>query len=523
MTNDEHTFMIPRPPVSLRSLTSHIRHSGTSVRSRTPESDSAHLFTASATELAGMIARQEISSAELVDAHIRFAQQVNPLLNAIVMHRFDDARREADAADAAIAQGKPLGALHGVPCTIKESFQLQGMPNAAGLVSRRHIRSAEDAITVKRWRDAGAIPLGVTNTPELCMWYETHNYIYGRTSNAYSEAHICGGSSGGEGAIVGSGASPFGLGSDVGGSIRMPAFFNGIFGHKPTGGLVPSSGQYPRSDGDALRYLCTGPLCKRAEDLHLLTDLLAGDDGLDVGIRHDLALRDPRDVDISGLTIYTIETNEFIDPTDEIRQSVRRAAEALKKRGARIERVRFEELSNSFDIWSAMLSSAEGPSFRELLHQGEPDHSLLKDFYEWSMRRSTHTLPAIILAMTEKLTSVLTGRVHNALEQGQTLKASLSDTLGDHGVLLYPTFPTVAPRHFQPLVRPAHFVYTAIFNVLEFPATQIPMGINEDMLPLGIQAVANHDQDHLSMAIAMAIEEDLGGWTPPWEALSSHL
>lgn len=515
-----HTSMTHRLPFSLRSLTAHIKHSPARMRARTPDAAHAPLLTASATSLAHMIAHHETSSTEVVEAHIAFARQVNPLLNAIVMNRFDDALREAEAADKKLTRGEPVGPLHGVPCTIKESFQLKGMPNSAGVVARKAIRSTQDAVTVKRWRDAGAIPLGVTNTPELCMWYETHNYVYGRTNNAYSEAHICGGSSGGEGAIVGAGASPFGLGSDVGGSIRMPAFFNGIFGHKPTGGLIPSSGQYPRSDGDALRYLCTGPLCRSAKDLHLLTQLLAGDDGRDTGIRHDLELKNPADVDLSTLTVYTIETNEFIDPSDEIQQSIRSAAQALARRGARVEKVRFEELANSFDIWSAMLSSAEGPSFRDLLHEDEQTHSLLTDFYHWTMRRSPHTLPAIILAMTEKLTGVLTVRVHNALTQGHALKASLSEALGDDAVLLYPTFPTVAPRHFQPLVRPAHFVYTAIFNVLEFPATQIPMGLNEDLLPLGIQAIANHDCDHLAMACALALEEDFGGWTPPWEALS---
>ncbi len=511
--------MIPRPPLSLRTLTAHIKPTDAQLRQRTPRPEHAPLFTRPARELAQMVATQQLSSQELVEAHIGFVRQVNPLLNAVVKDRFDAARREAEQADEAIAQGRPFGPLHGVPCTIKESFQLTGMPNAAGVVARRHLRSEQDAITVKRWREAGAIPLGVTNTPELCMWYETHNYIYGRTNNAYSEAHICGGSSGGEGAIVGAGASPFGLGSDVGGSIRMPAYFNGVFGHKPTGGLVPSSGQYPRSDGDALRYLCTGPLCRSAQDLHMLTDLLTGDDGVDIGIRHDLNLQDPADVDVSGLTFYTIETNEFIHPTDEVRQSVRRAAAALEARGAKVEKVRFGELSKSFDIWSAMLSSAEGPSFRELLHQHDSSRSLLTDFYQWSQRRSPHTLPALVLAMTEKLTSVMTGRVQQAIDAGHNLKAQISDVLGDDGVLLYPTFPTPAPRHFQPLVRPAHFVYTAIFNVLEFPATQIPMGLTQDHLPLGIQAIANHDCDHLGMACAMALEEDIGGWTPPWEAL----
>ena len=507
------------PRLSLGALTSHIQHTSHTDALRTPAPQDEHLFLCDGQTLANKIRSGELGAEEVVHAHIRFARQVNPLLNAIVANRYQEALDEARAVDARRERegGDALPDLAGVPCTIKESFALTGMPNSAGLMARRHVRSMQDAITVERWRDAGAIPLGVTNIPELCMWYETHNHIYGRTNNAYSEAHICGGSSGGEGAIIGSGASPFGLGSDVGGSIRMPAFFNGIFGHKPTGGLVPSSGQYPRSDGDALRYLCTGPLCRRATDLYPLTRLLAGDDGQDVGIRPDLVLEDPAGVDISSLRVHTILSNDFIHPSGEIKDALVDAADILERLGAYRADASFPLLSKSFDIWSAMLTSSEAPSFRELLHQEDSTRSLLTDFYQWTARRSPHTLPAIILAMTEKLTSILSQRVNEAIANGERLKAELTELLGERGVLLYPTFPTAAPRHFQPLVRPAHFVYTAIFNVLEFPATHVPLGLNPEGLPLGIQIIANHGNDHLAIACAEALERELGGWVPPWQ------
>src|SRR5207237_4871758 len=139
------------------------------------------------------------------------------------------------------------------------------------------------APTVGGLRAAGAIPLGVTNLSELCMWMESNNRVYGRTGNAYDPRRTAGGSSGGEGAIVGAAGAPFGLGSDIGGSIRMPAFFNGVFGHKPTGGLVPNSGQFPMAHGPALRYLTTGPIARHAEDLMPLLRILAGPDGDDAG------------------------------------------------------------------------------------------------------------------------------------------------------------------------------------------------------------------------------------------------
>src|SRR4051812_41974481 len=190
---------------------------------------------ASALELAAAIRSGELTSREVVDAHIARLEAFQPRTGAVAVPRFDAARAAADQADAAT---EPSGPLHGVPCTIKESFAVEGLPNAAGLVSRRDHRAPADAPTVALLRDAGAIPLGLTNTSELCMWIETDNKLYGRSSSAYDARRTAGGSSGGEGAAVGSGGSPFGLGADIGGSVRIPAFFNGVFGHKASPGLI---------------------------------------------------------------------------------------------------------------------------------------------------------------------------------------------------------------------------------------------------------------------------------------------
>ncbi|CAN0591760.1 unnamed protein product, partial [Laminaria digitata] len=182
------------------------------------------LLQLSATELARRIRERECSSVEVVEAHIQQLLAVNPRINAVVAERLEAAREEARAADRQ-AERTPgfLPPLLGVPCTIKECFAVKGMPQCAGLVARKDFRAEIDATTVARLRAAGAIVLGVSNTSELCMWMETNNRVYGRTNSPYDSGRIVGGSSGGEGAIVASGASPFGLGSDVGGSIRMPA------------------------------------------------------------------------------------------------------------------------------------------------------------------------------------------------------------------------------------------------------------------------------------------------------------
>ena len=206
------------------------------------------LLTYSASQLAKIIKDQEVSSEDIVKLHIDQIKKVNPFLNALIKDRFTEAINEAIAADKLIKSRakEELPPFIGVPCTIKESFAFTGMPNVSGLVSRKGLIQKEDAETVNRLIRAGFIPLGVTNTSELCLWMETNNQVYGRTNNAYDQTRTAGGSSGGEGAIVAAGGSPFGLGSDIWGSIRSPAFFNGVFGHKPTGGLVPSTGHFPK-------------------------------------------------------------------------------------------------------------------------------------------------------------------------------------------------------------------------------------------------------------------------------------
>ena len=266
----------------------------------TPESKT--ILTTSALSIARMIRDGEISSRRAVEIHIEQIQKVNPTLNAVVRERFDEALNEADAADARLKDAKPdeLPPFHGVPCTIKECFALTGMPQSSGAVARRGVIAYEDATAVKRLKEAGAIAMGVTNVSELCLWMESNNYVYGRTNNAYDPKRTVGGSSGGEGAIISAGASPFGLGSDIGGSIRMPAFFNGVFGHKPTGGLVPGTGQHPCAENEALRFLTTGPLCRRAEDLMPLLRVMAGPDGVDSGC-YEMQLGEPNDVDWKSL------------------------------------------------------------------------------------------------------------------------------------------------------------------------------------------------------------------------------
>jgi fatty acid amide hydrolase 2 len=473
------------------------------------------LLVDSATQLAVRIRTGALTSRAVVEAHLAQLERVNPHLNAVVATRFDEARAEADAADRRLAEEGPDGLppFHGVPCTIKECFALVGMPHTAGLVARRGVRASEDATTVARLRRAGAIPLGVTNTSELCMWMESSNRLYGRTNNPYDLGRIVGGSSGGEGAIVASGASPFGLGSDIGGSIRMPAFFNGVFGHKPTGGLVPGSGQFPMAHGVARRYLTTGPLTRRAEDLYPLLALLAGPDGLD-GECHARELRDPARVSLSSLHVIDVPDNGLLAPTDELRRAQERALAALAQAGARTSMRRFDALRRSFLMWSSALTLAGGPTFAELLGNGQPVRAG-RELVRWALRRSDHTLPALLLAILEKAPALSPSKQRALVDSIAILRDELVAAMGPNGVLLYPSYPEPAPRHYAPLVPRFKWVYTAILNVLELPVTQVPLGLNSDGLPLGVQVVGPPGRDDLTLACALELERRLGGWVPP--------
>ncbi|APR86552.1 Glutamyl-tRNA(Gln) amidotransferase subunit A [Minicystis rosea] len=461
------------------------------------------LLTCSAIELAHKIRRGEVSAREVVDVHIRHVEKVNPSLNAMVADRFAAARDEAGAADRAREAGADLGPLHGVPCSIKESFALTGMPFTSGLVARRGTIAERDAVGVARLRKAGAIPLGVTNVSELCMWMESNNRVYGLSNNPYDPRRTAGGSSGGEGAIVGAGGTPFGLGADIGGSIRMPAFFNGVFGHKPTGGLVDNGGQYPLPAEGALNYVTTGPLARRAEDLAPLLRVLA-----------DRDIGDPASVDIASLEVISVEDDGRIGVTDDLRRAQEDALRALAARGARVRTAKIAGFARSIEIWGAMLDAAGGPSFSTLLGNGR-EIAAARELVRLALGRSPYTLPAVALALVEKLPKLLPQHGTRFLELGAALKQELRDLLGTRGVMLYPSHRLPAPKHHLSLFQPWNWGYTAILNVMELPVTQVPLGLNTDGVPLGVQVAAIHGSDHVTIAVALALEKAFGGWVPP--------
>src|SRR4051812_27074822 len=372
---------------------------------------------ASALELAAAIRSGELTSREVVDAHIARLEAFQPRTGAVAVPRFDAARAAADQADAAT---EPSGPLHGVPCTIKESFAVAGLPNTAGLVSRRDLRSERDAPTVARLRAAGAIPLGLTNTSELCMWIESENRVYGRSSSAYDTRRTAGGSSGGEGAAVGSGGSPFGLGSDIGGAGRIPPFFNRGFGHKPTPRLVTNEGQFPAAEGDSERLLSPGPICRRAEDLMPLLRILAGPDGAGLG--------DPGDVTVEGLDVVVIEGDGLVPVSRRMAGALQRAAGALSALGARVRTERIKAMRASFNLFLAELSAANTTTFSALLGgDGEPVR-----LREALRRGSPYTRMSKIILAAEHLQHLAPeGQTERMREAGRRLTKRLTEVIGD--------------------------------------------------------------------------------------------
>ena len=472
------------------------------------------LLGLSAIELARRIRDGETTSVEVVRAHAAHMERENHALNAVVETRLSSAMREAHEADAHAARvgREALAPLHGVPCTIKESFAVTGMPLTAGLVSRVGQRSDQDAVAVKRLRDAGAIILGVTNVSELLMWMESDNRVYGRCNNPYDRRRTVGGSSGGEGASVGAGFVPFGLGADIGGSIRLPAFMNGVFGHKPTGGLVPNAGQWPLPGLDAMRFVTTGPIARRAEDLMPLLRILAGTAPESPEAR-DLPLGDPASVAIEGLTVLHVESNGVSRVHPSLIAAQERAARALEARGARVVRTKIPGLSKSVLFWAALLSATGGEDFAVLLGGGTPVR-LVPELVKLALGRSAHTFPALALAAIETIPKMMPGDTNATVAQARAFRRELEDRIGD-GVMLYPTYTMPAPLHGAALRRPIDWAYTAVINVMELPSTAVPLGLDAEGVPLGCQVIAGNGQDHRCIAVALELERALGGWVPP--------
>ena len=320
------------------------------------------LWTRSASELARAIASGAISSVEAVDAHIARIESVDPALNAVVYKRYESARAEARAADAKRASGAVLGALHGVPVTIKDSQDVAGTPATFGLPSRANDLAESDGTYVAKWRGAGAIPIAKTNLSQLMIFIESDNPLFGRTNNPWDLTRSCGGSSGGEGAIVAAGGSPLGFGADIGGSLRVPAAFNGIASFKPTTGRMDDTSRLAVYKGQRAIVSQEGPLARTVADLELGT-----------AVANAAAAGDPKSIDVRGLRVGFYERAGSFAASPALGRAAREAAEALRARGAQVVAFEPPAVDEAMDIFFGILSADRAAGAIRALGRDERD------------------------------------------------------------------------------------------------------------------------------------------------------
>ncbi len=475
----------------------------------------------SALEIAAKIRDGKVSSVEVVKAFSQRIREANPDLNSVVDTRFEAALKEAEAADKLVKASQDKDALAkekpflGVPFTTKDCFAVTGLSWTTGLLRRKGQKADFDAPTVKLMRQAGAIPIAVTNVSELCMWMESSNKIYGRTNNAYHPGRMVGGSSGGEACTVSAACSPWGIASDVGGSIRMPAFFNGIFGHKPSTGIVNNHGQLPVASDVIDKFLTTGPLCRYADDLAAMFKVLAGPEKAKM-------LKLDQYVDVKKLKFYYMTDdggNPIISPVHkDLREAQSKLVNRLQEKlGVSVKRVNIPEFLHSDLIWSHnMGSDPKARPFSVEMAEGEGRITPWLELLKWFCFKSTnHTLPAIGLALLENFVNREQPDHQRFLQLAVDLRKALDRLLGEDGVLIYPSHPNPALYHGQALLRPFNFAYTGVLNITGQPVTQVPLGLGSWGVPLGVQIVGGTNADRNTLAVAKTVENLFGGWIPP--------
>lgn len=473
-------------------------------------------------ELAAMIRTGQLKSVDVVRAYIERCNEVNPLINAIVEDRFDEALEDAKRVDEMIAkkassveQMARETPLLGVPFTVKESIGVAGMSNQSGRKYKRKRRIADhDAPAVAQIKKNGAIVILVSNTPELCMQWETYNYVTGLTKNPHNLKRTCGGSSGGEAALIGAGASLCGLSSDIGGSVRLPAMFVGVFGHKPTPHLVSPLGHVPCSSapnwGD---FFTIAPMCRYAKDLPVVLKAMAQPNL--VQNQHIIENLNQQ-VNLTDLKIYYMDDDGpsgLIAPMEaDMKRGISKVVNFLNA-----EKHNVKQLKHAFHISTAALLRLDDLEtiFNEKF-EGEANKSLGKETFKYLLGLSDFTLACIVLQYLQMYANSLPeSRLKQYDEITQALKAEFRALLGNNGVFLYPTFPAAAHNHYRIFHKLVDTSYLMVFNALGLPVTNAMIGLDSHRLPMGLQVVALPGNDHLTIHVAKELEKEFGGWVPP--------
>jgi len=508
--------------------------------------DADDRLTWSATRLGKAIRDGQLSSLQVTLLFMQHLEIANLFTNSMVASRYDRAMLEAREADEVLdkhrkAGTRPESPFFGVPIFSKEVFEMPGMPFTAGVVALKNRVGRSTCFALGKVKDnGGVIVIGSGNISEQCMWMESSNHVYGRTNNVYDASRTVGGSSGGTAATVSALGSPFAITSDVGGSTRIPSLFNGLFGLKPTGGSVSNEGTTPSTINRVNWFCQLGPCARHAEDLLPLLKLLAGPalpnpNYGEYQTKKDVAERWLSDrIPLSKMKVYDCRRQPgsfgilgvfqkardqaMIDAHDKV-------VKFMLEAGTTVQDVDFPELSEGFDLWSACLGKeTSSRPFRVILAEGKKGAGSVawafKELFLWLFtlgNYSDHTLPAVALAALEAIESLAVSKNKRMCVRTEKLRQTISEVLGDDGVMILPSLPTPAPAHgFQFVLRAAECAATGLINVLEFPSCAIPLGLDEEGLPLGVQVIANHGNDHLCLSVATALEEaGIAGWRPP--------
>jgi Asp-tRNA(Asn)/Glu-tRNA(Gln) amidotransferase A subunit family amidase len=465
-----------------------------------------------ARKMAELVRRREVSPVELVQAHLDRIAKINPKINAYVQVDADRALATARAAEAAVIRKNELGPLHGVPISIKSSIDVAGLRCEAGTKLRIGHVAETDAPLVSRLRKAGAIILGTTNTPELLMAWETDNLLYGRTNNPWDLSRTAGGSSGGEAASISSGCSAAGVGSDGGGSIRVPAHFCGICGLKPTPGRIPATGHFPQSVGPFALTGVVGPMARTIADLKILFEVLQGPDIGDPSFA-PVPVRWPNLKDDCGgpgvparelfkkPRIAYFEDDGRTPVTTETRTAVNRAAHALRNVGLEVESFRPEGLETARQLWWKIFGTAGAMLLGPMTRGHESELSpMLKQFMSWTAKEPPHTAQSLLDMWIER----------------DLVRMQIFKQMEDFPVLLCPVASIPAFRHgnreWQVEGKPIEYLdawsYCEWFNLLGMPAAVLPTSRSPEGLPIGVQIAAKPWEEELVLEIAEIIEAE---------------
>lgn len=457
--------------------------------------------------MAEQIRQRKLSPVELVEAHLARIEKLNPKLNALVHVDADGARRQAQTAQAEVSRGGKLGPLHGVPLSIKSSIEVAGLRCESGTKLRSGLVAEHDAPLVVRLRQAGAIILAVSNTPELLMAWETDNLLYGRTNNPWDLSRTPGGSSGGEAAAIASGMSAGGVGSDGGGSIRVPAHFCGICGLKPTPGRIPATGHFPASVGPFALLGVVGPMARTVADLKVLFEVMQGRDDGDPSAA-PVPVRWPGKDDVKRIRVGFFEDDGRTPVTPETRRAVGTAADALRRAGFQVEPFRPDGLELARELWWKLFGIAGGMVLGPMMQGHEAETSpALKEFCGWVAAEVSHSGATLLDTWIMR----------------DVLRVQIFEQMRNYPVLLCPVAAIPAFRHgersWQVEEKTVKYLdawsYSAWFNLLGAPAAVVPVGKSSEGLPIGVQIVARPWQEELVLSVAAALEEQCGGWQAP--------